>query len=156
MAQYHTYKATYCRWHSIIHTKTIKVAEVIISEDSCLWLTVRVLCAFLGFIIDAITPYTYSWSQPHVVSYTLLRIWNIEKEIMSYSSFGFARVRITAILISEGPLYWYTPREGLDTAKLSIGVARNDVTKYIKGGVTCNNSKQWLQTSSLVIKLSII
>ena len=35
-------------------------------------------------------------------------------------------------------LYQYTPREGLGTVKLFMGVAGND----IKGGATCNNSKQ--------------
>ena len=38
-------------------------------------------------------------------------------------------------------------------AILFMGVARNDIIVNIKGGATCNNSKQLLQVSSLVVKL---
>ena len=38
-------------------------------------------------------------------------------------------------------------------AKLFMGVARNDVTVNIEGGATCNNSKQLLQASSLVVNV---
>ena len=44
-------------------------------------------------------------------------------------------------------------REGLGTAKLSVGRAGNVVTVDNKGGATCNNTKQLPQASSLVIKL---
>ena len=47
----------------------------------------------------------------------------------------------------------YTPREELGTAKLFVGVTGNGVTVNIKGAATCNNNKQLLQGSSLVIKL---
>ena len=40
----------------------------------------------------------------------------------------------------------YTLREGLSTAKVIVGVASNDVTVNNKGGATCNNTKQLLQT----------
>ena len=48
-------------------------------------------------------------------------------------------------------LHWYTLREGLGTAKLFVGVTGNNVTVNNKGGATCNNTKQLLQASSLVI-----
>ena len=38
----------------------------------------------------------------------------------------------------------YTPREGLGTVKLFVGVAGKDVTVNNKGGATCNNTKQLL------------
>ena len=50
-------------------------------------------------------------------------------------------------------LYLYIPREWLGTAKLFMGVARNDVTVNNKGGATCNNTKQLLEASSLVAML---
>ena len=50
-------------------------------------------------------------------------------------------------------LYLYTPREWLGTAKLFMGVARNDVTVNNKGESTCNNTKQLLEASSLVTML---
>ena len=40
--------------------------------------------------------------------------------------------------------------EALGTSKIFMG---NEVTVYNKGGATCNNSKQLLQTSSLVINM---
>ena len=45
------------------------------------------------------------------------------------------------------------PRKGPGTAKLFVGVAGNDVKTNIKGGATCNNSKQLVKASSLVMKL---
>ena len=35
------------------------------------------------------------------------------------------------------------PEGGLDTAKLFMGVTRNDTRGNIKGGATCNNGKQF-------------
>ena len=40
-------------------------------------------------------------------------------------------------------LHCYTPREELGTAKLFVGMTRNDVTVNIKGGATCNNNKNY-------------
>ena len=42
-------------------------------------------------------------------------------------------------------LHWYTPREGLGTAKLFVGMALNYVTVNNKSEATCNNTKQLLQ-----------
>ena len=44
-------------------------------------------------------------------------------------------------------LQWTTPREGLGTAKLFVGVVGNDVTVNNKGGATYNNNKQSLKAS---------
>ena len=49
-------------------------------------------------------------------------------------------------------LHIYTPREGLDAAKLFMGVAGNDVRVDIKVGLHIT-IKQLLQGSSLVVKL---
>ena len=42
----------------------------------------------------------------------------------------------------------YTPRAGLITANLLVGVAGNDVRVNIRGGATCNNNKQSLNVCS--------
>ena len=47
----------------------------------------------------------------------------------------------------------HTPREGLGTAKLFVGMAGNVVTVNNKGWTTCINTKQLLQGSSFIIKL---
>ena len=44
------------------------------------------------------------------------------------------------------------PREWLGTAKLFMGVARNYVTVNNKYGATCNNPKQLLKASSMLIQ----
>ena len=66
------------------------------------WLTVRILCALLCFIIDAIL-YVQLESgvcrTVYIIMY--LQYWKTN----SYSSFGFVRVWINVIWTNEGPLY---------------------------------------------------
>ena len=53
-------------------------------------------------------------------------------------------------------MHWYTPKEEHGTQKLFMGLARNDITINNKGGAARNNSKEFLQASSLVLMLTPI